>query len=80
MGIDEAKEEVEKGDYEEAFEDIEEQIDTVEKDFEEVKTEDASGDLKRKQQKAEQILERIHEQIDMLEEHVDFDTETNKNF
>jgi archaellum component FlaC len=80
MGIDEAKEEVEKGDYEEAFEDIEEQIDTVEKDFEEVKTDDASGDLKRKQQKAEQILERIHEQIDMLEEHVDFDTETNKNF
>jgi archaellum component FlaC len=80
MGIDEAKEEVEKGDYEEAFEDIEEQIDTVEKDFEEVKTDDASGDLKRKQQKAEKILERIHEQIDMLEEHVDFDTETNKNF
>jgi archaellum component FlaC len=80
MGIDKAKEEVEKGDYKEAFEDIEEQIDTVENDFEEVKTDEASGDLKRKQQKAEQILERIHEQIDMLEEHVDFDTETNKNF
>lgn len=70
MGLEEAERELEDGAYEDAMDDIENQIDSVEQDFETVKDEDASGDLKKKQEKAEEILGDIHEQISFLQEQV----------
>lgn len=71
MGLEDAEEEVEEGAYEDAVEDIEDQIESVEKNFDQVKDENASGDLKKKQEKAENILGEIHEQISFLQEQVE---------
>ena len=71
MGLEDAEEEVEEGAYEDAVEDIENQIESVERDFDQVKDENASGDLKKKQEKAENILGEIHEQISFLQEQVE---------
>jgi len=71
MGLDDAEKEIEDKDYKKAMEDIQDQIKDVETDFETVKTNDASGELAEKQQKAEKILGDIHEQVDFLREQVE---------
>lgn len=71
MGLEDAEEDVEEGAYEDAVEDMEEQIESVERDFENIKDEDASGNLKKKQEKAETILSEIHEQMEFLQEQVE---------
>jgi len=71
MGLDNAEKEIEDKDYKKAMKDIQDQIKDVESDFETVKTEEASGELAEKQEKAEQILGEIHEQVDFLREQVE---------
>lgn len=71
MGLEDAENEIEQQDYKEAMNDIQEQIRNVERDFETVKTDEASGDLAEKQKKAEEILGEIHDQVDFLREQVE---------
>ena len=78
MVLEDAEEEIESQDYQEAMEDLQEQIRDVETDFKQVKTEDASGDLARKQQKAEDVLSDIHDQIEFLQEQVERMDEENQ--
>ncbi|EGQ43850.1 MAG: hypothetical protein J07AB43_05160 [Candidatus Nanosalina sp. J07AB43] len=79
MVLEDAEEEIESQDYQEAMEDLQEQIRSVETDFKQVKTEDASGDLAKKQQKAENVLSDIHDQIEFLQEQVERMNEENQN-
>jgi|APHM01.1.fsa_nt_gi hypothetical protein len=71
MVLEDAEEDVEEGAYEDAVEDMEKQINSVERDFQNIKDEKASGNLKKKQEKAETILSEIHEQMDFLQEQVE---------
>lgn len=80
MGLNEAEEELNEGDYDNAVNDLEEEIDSVERDFESIKDEEASGELKEKQEKAEKILDEIHDQLHVLQKHIENASETNKNF
>lgn len=52
----------------ELLEEVEETVDEFEHEFEEVKDEDATGSLKEKQEKAENILNEIHDQLSFLKE------------
>lgn len=67
MGLEDAEKEVQDGAYEDAVDDIEKEIDDVERDFETVKNSNATGDLKQKQEQAEEILGEIHDQISFLQ-------------
>lgn len=71
MGLEDAEKEIESQDYKDAMDDIQEQIRNVENDFEQVKTDEASGELAEKQKKAEEILSDIHDQVDFLREQVE---------
>lgn len=52
----------------ELLEEVEETVDEFEHEFEEVKDEDATGSLKEKQERAENILNEIHDQLSFLKE------------
>jgi len=71
MSLKDAEKDIEEEEYTDAIEDLEDQIDSVEHDFDEVKDEEASGDLKRKQQKAENILNDIHDQLEVLHRQIE---------
>ena len=71
MSLKDAEKDIDEGEYTDAIEDLEDQIDSVEHDFDEVKDEEASGDLKRKQQKAENILNDIHDQLEVLHRQIE---------
>jgi len=71
MSLKDAEKDIDEGEYTDAIEDLEDEIDSVEHDFDEVKDEEASGDLKRKQQKAENILNDIHDQLEVLHRQIE---------
>jgi DNA repair exonuclease SbcCD ATPase subunit len=71
MGLEDAEKEFEKGDVEDAVKDLEEEVNSIERDFETVKDDSASGDLQEKQEKAEKILNEIHDQMEFLQEQMD---------
>ena len=71
MGVEDAEKEIDDNDYKKAMEDIGNQIKDVEKDFETVKTDETTGELAKKQKKAEEILGEIHDQVDFLREQVE---------
>jgi len=71
MSLKDAEKDIEEEEYTDAIEDLEDEIDSVEHDFDEVKDEEASGDLKRKQQKAENILNDIHDQLEVLHRQIE---------
>lgn len=80
MSLDDAEKDIEKEEYTDAVKDIEDEIESVERDFEEVKDEEASGELRKKQVQAEKILNDIHDQLHVLQKHIENASETNKNF
>ena len=80
MSLNDAEKEVNEQEYGDAVEDLEEEIESVERDFETVKDDEASGELKEKQERAENILGEIHEQLQVLQKHIDNASERNKNF
>ena len=49
-------------------EDLEKEVDHLETEFESVSSEDASSTTREKQQKVQEILEEVHEQIAFLKE------------
>ena len=57
--------------YESILEDLEQEVETAEKDFEEAKDKNASGSLKEKQERAENLMNEIHDQLEFLEDHLD---------
>lgn len=57
---------MEKNQNEEIVEELEEEVDFLEKEFESARSDDTSSTTREKQQKAEEILEEIHEQISFL--------------
>ena len=71
MSLKDAEKDIDEGEYTDAIEDLEDEIDSVEHDFDEVKNEKASGDLKRKQKKAENILNDIHDQLEVLHRQIE---------
>lgn len=71
MSLEDAEKDIDEGEYTDAIEDLEDEIDSVEHDFDEVKDEEASGDLKQKQQKAENILNDIHDQLEVLHRQIE---------
>lgn len=71
MSLEEAEKDLDEGEYSDAVEDLEDEIETVEHDFEEVKDKEASGDLKRKQEMAENILNDIHDQLEVLHRQIE---------
>ena len=71
MSLKDAEKDIDEGEYTDAIEDLEDEIDSVEHDFDEVKDEEASGDLKREQKKAENILNDIHDQLEVLHRQIE---------
>ncbi len=57
--------------YESILEDLEQEVETAEEDFQEAKAEDASGSLKEKQERAENLMNEIHDQLEFLEDHLE---------
>ncbi len=80
MSLDDAEKDIEDGEYKDAVKDLENEIESVERDFESVKDEEASGELRKKQAQAEKILNDIHDQLHVLQKHIENASETNKNF
>lgn len=80
MTIEEAEKDIDDGEYGDVVDDLEDEIESVERDFESVKDEEASGNLKQKQERAEKILNDIHDQLHVLQKHIENASETNKNF
>lgn len=60
-----------KEDYTEVVDELESEVSHVEEDFEQIKSKDPSPSLKEKQDRAEEILNEIHEQLDFLKDHMD---------
>lgn len=61
----------ERESYEDILGELEDEVEHAEKDFQEAKDEDASGSLKEKQDRAENLMNEIHEQLEFLENHLD---------
>lgn len=57
--------------YNEMVDELESEVSSVEKDFEQIKSENPSEGLKQKQDRAEEILDEIHEQLSFLKDHMD---------
>ena len=57
--------------YKDVVEDLESEVENVEKDFESIKSDNPSRSLREKQDRAEEILGEIHEQLDFLKSHLD---------
>ncbi len=55
-------------DEEEIVEELESEVETLDHEFEEVKDSNAEGDLSDKQQRVEEILSEVHEQLDFLKQ------------
>ena len=79
MVLEDAEQDIESQDYKQAMEDLQKQIRSVETDFNKVKTDEASGELAEKQQKAEKVLSDIHDQIEFLQDQVERIDEDGKN-
>lgn len=58
-------------DYGEMVNELESEVENVERDFESIKSDNPSRSLAQKQDRAEEILTEIHEQLDFLKEHMD---------
>ena len=57
--------------YEDILEDLEQEVKHAESDFQEAKDEEATGSLKEKQERAENLMNEIHDQLEFLENHLD---------
>ena len=60
-----------KDEYNDMVEELESEVTNVEKDFEQIKSENPSDSLREKQDRAQEILKEIHEQLDFLKNHMD---------
>ncbi len=54
--------------YRKVLNELEDEIDHAEEDFQEVKEDAPDEELGEKQQRAEQLMDEIHDQIEFLEE------------
>jgi len=57
--------------YEDILGELEEEVEHAEKDFQKAKDNNASGSLKEKQKRAENLMNEIHEQLEFLEQHME---------
>ncbi|MFB6191293.1 MAG: hypothetical protein ABEJ64_02600 [Candidatus Nanohaloarchaea archaeon] len=58
-------------DPEDLLRELEEDVGEMEQEFQDVEDPDAEGTLREKQQRAEQLIEEIHDQLKFLQEQVD---------
>lgn len=56
---------------EDLLEELEEDVGEIEKDFDQIKDDDAPESIREKQRKAEELLGEIHEQLEFLREQVE---------
>lgn len=56
---------------EDLLRELEEDVGEMEQEFQDVEDPDAEGTLREKQQRAEQLIEEIHDQLKFLQEQVD---------
>lgn len=66
-------------DYGEMVSELESEVENVERDFQSIKSENPSESLAQKQDRAEEILSEIHEQLDFLKEHMNEIEERREN-
>lgn len=57
--------------YKDVVDNLESEVKNVERDFENIKSNNPSRSLREKQDRAEEILEEIHEQLDFLKDHME---------
>lgn len=57
--------------YKDVVDNLESEVKNVERDFENIKSDNPSRSLREKQDRAEEILEEIHEQLDFLKDHME---------
>lgn len=57
--------------YKDVVDNLESEVKNVERDFENIKSDNPSRSLREKQDRAEEILEEIHEQLSFLKDHME---------
>ena len=62
--------------YRKVLNELEDEMDHAEQDFQDVKEDNPDEELGEKQQRAEQLMDEIHDQIEFLEEQMERIDET----